>query len=98
MNPRRALRNHFLFFSACLLFSSAALAQDAAKQAVSVDLLVKGATIVSMDPNRRVLENGFLAIRGDEIIAIGPDVTATYPKGITAKQTVDATGKLIIPG
>jgi 5-methylthioadenosine/S-adenosylhomocysteine deaminase len=98
MNPCRALRNHFLFFSACLLFSSAAMAQDTAKQAVSVDLLVKGATIVTMDSNRRVLENGFLAIRGDEIVAIGQDPVATFPKGITAKQTIDATGKLIIPG
>src|ERR1700747_1885103 len=98
MNPRRALRNHFLFFSACLLFSSAALAQDAAKQAVSVDLLVKGATIVSMDPNRRVLENGFLAIRGDEIVAIGPDITAAFPKGFTAKQMIDATGQLVSTG
>ena len=37
-----------------LLLSYAASGQDAAKQAVSVDLLVKGATIVTMDANRRV--------------------------------------------
>jgi 5-methylthioadenosine/S-adenosylhomocysteine deaminase len=98
MNPLHALRNQIFFFCACLLLSSGTFAQDAAKQAVSVDLLVKGATIVTMDHNRRVLESGFLAIRGDEIIAIGSDVTATFPKGITAKQTIDATGKLIIPG
>ena len=85
MNPCRAFRNQILFLAACLLFSSAAMAQDTAKQAVSVDLLVKGATIVTMDSNRRVLENGFLAIRGDEIVAIGQDPVATFPKGITAK-------------
>ncbi len=67
MNPCRALCNNFSFFAACLLFSSTAIAQDPAKQPVSADLLVKGATIVTMDSNRRVLENGFLAIRGDEI-------------------------------
>jgi 5-methylthioadenosine/S-adenosylhomocysteine deaminase len=98
MNPRHKFRNQFFMLVACLLLSSAAIAQDAAKQSVSVDLLVKGATIVTMDSNRRVLENGFLAIRGDEIIAVGSDPAAAFPKGITAKQTIDATGKLIIPG
>jgi 5-methylthioadenosine/S-adenosylhomocysteine deaminase len=98
MKLARAFCYHLVLLTGFLLLSSAAIAQDAPKQAVSVDLLVKGATIVTMDPNRRVLENGFLAVRGDEIIAIGQDVTAAYPKGITAKQTIDATGKLIIPG
>jgi len=98
MNPRHRFRNQIFLFVACLLLSSSTLAQDAAKQSVSVDLLVKGATIVTMDANRRVLENGFLAIRGDEIIDIGQDPAATFPKGIAAKQTIDATGKLIIPG
>jgi 5-methylthioadenosine/S-adenosylhomocysteine deaminase len=81
-----------------VLLTSVAIAQDAPKQPISVDLLVKGATIVTMDSNRRVLENGFLAVRGDEIIAIGADVNAAFPKGLTAKQTIDATGRLIIPG
>src|SRR5580704_19692734 len=94
----RAFCHQFVFLAACLLLSSGALAQDAPKQSVSVDLLVKGATIVTMDPNRRVLENGFIAVRGDEIIAIGQDAAAAFPKGVTAKQTIDASGKLIIPG
>jgi len=98
MNPRHSFRNQIFFFVACLLLASAALAQDAAKQPVSVDLLVKSATIVTMDSDRRVLENGFLGIRGDEIIAIGSNAGVEFPKGITAKQTIDATGKLIIPG
>jgi 5-methylthioadenosine/S-adenosylhomocysteine deaminase len=98
MNPRHKFPNQCFMLVACLLLSSAAIGQDAAKQSVSVDLLVKGATIVTMDPNRRVLENGFLAIRGDEIIAVGQDPAAAFPKGITAKQTIDASGKLIIPG
>ena len=73
-------------------------AQDAAKQPVSVDLLVTGATIVTMDPDRRVLENGFLAVRGDQIVAIGPDAALQFPKGINAKSRIDASGKLLIPG
>ncbi len=98
MTPFRAFRNQILLLTASLLLSSATLAQDAPKQAVSFDLLVKGATIVTMDPDRRVLENGFIAVRGDEIIAIGPSAAAAFPKGLVAKETIDATGKLIIPG
>src|SRR5690242_12817552 len=98
MKFARLFCNQIILLTGFLAFSSAALGQDATKQAVSVDLLVKGATIVTMDANRRVLENGFLAVRGDEIIAVGPDATAAFPKGFTAKQTIDATGKLVIPG
>jgi 5-methylthioadenosine/S-adenosylhomocysteine deaminase len=94
----RAFCHQFVFLMGFVLLTSVATAQDAPKQSVSVDLLVKGATIVTMDSNRRVLENGFLAVRGDKIIAIGTDVNAAFPKGITAKQTIDASGKLIIPG
>ena len=94
----RAFCHQFVFLMGFVLLTSVAIAQDAPKQSVSVDLLVKGATIVTMDSNRRVLENGFLVVRGDEIIAIGADVNAAFPKGLTAKQTIDATGRLIIPG
>jgi 5-methylthioadenosine/S-adenosylhomocysteine deaminase len=94
----RAFCHQFVFLMGFVLLTSVAIAQDVPKQSVSVDLLVKGATIVTMDSNRRVLENGFLVVRGDEIIAIGADVNAAFPKGLTAKQTIDATGRLIIPG
>jgi len=98
MKPTRLFCKQTVLLISALLLACAAIAQDAAKQSVSVDLLVKGATIVTMDANRRVLENGFLAIRGDEIIAVGSDLASAFPKGITAKQTMDATGKLVIPG
>src|SRR5215470_10692033 len=98
MNPQSTCTKQFLILAASLLLSCAAVAQDTPKQAVSVDLLVKGATIVTMDPERRVIENGFLAVRGDEIVAIGQDPAATFPKGLAAKETLDANGKLVIPG
>ena len=76
-------------------------AQEPSKQAVSIDLLITGGTIVTMDPARRILEDGFLAIRGDEILAVGsgPGVAMQLaPKGMIVKQTIDALGKLILPG
>ena len=73
-------------------------AQTPAKEAVSVDLLITGGTIVTMDADRRVIENGVIAVSGDTIIAIGPKDFSFFPKGILAKQTMDAKGKLILPG
>lgn len=73
-------------------------AQTPAKEAVSLDLLITGGTIVTMDPDRRVIENGFIAVRGDTIVSMGPNAGMPFPKGVLAKQTMDAKGKLILPG
>jgi 5-methylthioadenosine/S-adenosylhomocysteine deaminase len=95
----RACRSGMFLVGSSLFFCSFANAQQAsAKEAVSFDLLVTGATIVSMDADRHVIENGFLAVRGDEIVDIGQDAALHYPKGIVAKARMDASGKLIIPG
>jgi 5-methylthioadenosine/S-adenosylhomocysteine deaminase len=62
----------------------------------SVDLLVSRATIVTMDADRHVFDDGAIAIRGDAIVAIGStkDILAKYD----TSQKIDATGKLILPG
>jgi 5-methylthioadenosine/S-adenosylhomocysteine deaminase len=60
----------------------------------SVDLLVRGGTVVTMDVNRRVLEGGAVAVRGDRIEGV-------YRAGDAlpeAKETLDASGQLVIPG
>jgi 5-methylthioadenosine/S-adenosylhomocysteine deaminase len=83
----------------CTALSATPLfAQEPAKEAVSVDLLVKGATIVTMDSERRVITNGFLAVRGDTILAVGENSAVAFPKGLQAKASINAAGKLIIPG
>jgi 5-methylthioadenosine/S-adenosylhomocysteine deaminase len=78
-----------------ILFSTFAVGQ-AVKEAVAVDLLVTGGTVVTMDGEHRVFENGVVAIRGDEIFAVGPK--SMFIKGVIAKQTIDAKGKLVLPG
>src|SRR5260370_13776315 len=84
-----------------LFLISSACAQAPSKQPVSVDLLITGGTIVTMDPSRRVLEDGFIAVRGDEIVAVGSGASATLrfaPTGIDAKLKIDARRKLMRPG
>lgn len=76
-----------------------AAAQTPAKEAVSFDLVITNATIVTMDQDRRVIE-GVIAVNGDTIAFVGTaaEFQSQTMKGHTAKQTFDAKGKLIIPG
>jgi 5-methylthioadenosine/S-adenosylhomocysteine deaminase len=61
-----------------------------------VDLLISGGTIVTMDGDRLVLEDGAVALKGEVISAVGfrTDLENRY----AAMQTIDARGKLVLPG
>jgi 5-methylthioadenosine/S-adenosylhomocysteine deaminase len=60
------------------------------------DLLITGGTVVTMDQSRRVIENGAVAIKGGEIVAVGD--SAVISRQFTARQTINALGKVVIPG
>ena len=62
----------------------------------TVDLLVVNGTLVTMDDKRRVIEDGGVAIKGGRIVAVGSrrDIIGRF----IATQTIDARGKIIIPG
>ena len=61
-----------------------------------VELLVLGGTLVSMDQERRVIQDAGVAVAGGRIVAVGTrsEIAAQY----SAAQTVEASGKLIVPG
>src|SRR6266498_552950 len=69
---------------------------DAQQRRKRVDMLVLGGTIVTMDGSRRVIENGAIAIGAGRILAVGP--RAELQSQYSAAETIDAGGKLIIPG
>jgi 5-methylthioadenosine/S-adenosylhomocysteine deaminase len=78
------------------VFARNSVAQAPPKDAASVDLLITGATIVTMDTDRRIIQNGEIAVRGDSIFALG--TAPLFPKGVAATQTINANGHLILPG
>src|SRR5215472_12465195 len=89
----------FLPLLLCIAAAGARVcAQTPSQEAVSVDLLITGATIVTMDADRRVVEGGFLAVRGDSVVAIGEQAAIAFPKGVNAARTIDARGKIVLPG
>jgi len=67
---------------------------QAAKQ--GVDLLISGGTVVTMDADRHLIEDGAVAIRGDSIVAVGKrsEIEAQY----SAPRRIDARGRLVLPG
>ncbi len=80
------------FACGCLavLFVLPALAKEKA------DLLVTGGTVITMDAQRAIIEDGAVAVRGDAIVAVGPrvEIEARYE----APKTIDARGSLVMPG
>lgn len=59
-------------------------------------LLLLHGTIVTVDPHRRIIENGGVAIEKDRIVDIGSaEETQLKHHG---KKIIDCTGKLVIPG
>ena len=60
------------------------------------DLLIRGGALVSMDPERRVFADGALGVRGNEIVFVGAQ--SELPPGANGRKSIDAAGKVIIPG
>jgi 5-methylthioadenosine/S-adenosylhomocysteine deaminase len=87
-----------LWQTLCCLILCAVLFQPAAEGAASpLDLLITGGTVVTMDAEHRVFENGFVAIRAGRIVEVG-DVAQLKAKGYTVKQTLNVPGKAVLPG
>jgi 5-methylthioadenosine/S-adenosylhomocysteine deaminase len=63
--------------------------------AESVDLLIEG-TIITMDPARRVIRDGAVAVGGDRIVAVGPatEVRERYD----APRTLGGDRRIVLPG
>ena len=59
-------------------------------------LLIAGATVLTLDDDHTIIDNGAVAIEGDSITAVGgsDDLRQRFPD----LETLDATGKAVMPG
>ena len=62
----------------------------------TADILITDGTVITMDPGRRVLEHGAIAIVGNRIAAVG--TTAELRARFHARQVIDAHRKVVMPG
>jgi 5-methylthioadenosine/S-adenosylhomocysteine deaminase len=77
-----------------LLLAGGLVAGQAAPREVS--LIVTNATVVTMDPGRRVLTSAAVAVDGREIVAV--DTAAAIAKAYRSADTIDARGDVVMPG
>ena len=82
------LRSFKLAAAACALFIAA--------RAEQADAIYTARYVVTMDPSRRLIENGAVAVRGDRIAAVGP--RAEIEKKYQAKQRFDRPDAILMPG
>src|SRR3954454_36438 len=61
-----------------------------------IDVLLTGGTVVTVDEQRRILDDGAVAVDCGRVVAVGPsaEITARYQ----AAETIDCRGKLVLPG
>jgi 5-methylthioadenosine/S-adenosylhomocysteine deaminase len=78
-----------------MIFHRAAPTSSASAPA-SVDLLVRGGTVVTMDGARHIIEDGAVAVRGGKIVAVG--TRAEVERRFAAREIIDATGRVVMPG
>ena len=73
-----------------------ALALAVALTPHSIDLVVRNGTVVTIDPGRRVIADGAVAVDKGRIVAVGPaaEIAATY----TGRDVLAAAGGIVMPG
>lgn len=104
MNSKRTTKKEKIIVFACAaMVCLGALKISAQEQALPkpanfVDLLITGGTVVTMDVDRRIIENGYVIVKGDTIVAVGEGLPRMPNGPIFARQTIDAKGALVLPG
>ncbi|MCY4623355.1 MAG: amidohydrolase family protein, partial [bacterium] len=65
------------------------------ERAPRCDLLLEGGTLVTLDPARPVVENGFVAISGGRIVGVGESSSSPEYR---ADRVISCRGRLLMPG
>ncbi|MCA9903253.1 MAG: amidohydrolase family protein [Anaerolineae bacterium] len=72
--------------------SGAALAVEAQANAVKHRTLIKGGTVITIDPNLGNFDKADVLIEGDKIAAVGPNLSADDA------EVIDASNMIVMPG
>jgi 5-methylthioadenosine/S-adenosylhomocysteine deaminase len=90
------MRIRLLTVVAALVASPIAWQTAAMRQPAAATLVIDNGIVITVDGNRRILNPGSIAINGNIIVAI--DTPANIAARYKAADTIDATGKVVMPG
>lgn len=65
-------------------------------ESLAADLLITGGTVVTMDSDDRIFDEGAIALRGERILAVGE--ARSVVRRVEARRVITARGKVILPG
>ena len=82
-------------FAVIVSFGQLSAQTGSRRKHLDIDLLILGGTVVTMDQDRNIIGDGAIAIKDGKILGIGK---AADMRGQPAKRTINAAGKVIIPG
>jgi 5-methylthioadenosine/S-adenosylhomocysteine deaminase len=68
----------------------------AQRRKTTVDIIIRGGTVVTMDGSHRIIEQGGIAIKNGRIVEVGK--TVDIDRKYAAREIVSAAGKVVIPG
>ncbi len=90
------MRIRMLAVIAALVASPVAWPSAIMRQPAPASLVISNGIVITVDGSRRVLNPGSVAINGNTIVAVDTpnNISAQY----TAADTIDATGKVVMPG
>ena len=59
-------------------------------------MFIKNGLVITLDPERRVISDGAVAIQGNRIVAVGK--TGVLEKTYGSDEAIDASRKIVMPG
>jgi 5-methylthioadenosine/S-adenosylhomocysteine deaminase len=96
MKPSRIFVRPLLVVLLACAFVNSSVAHVAAFAPRSVDLVVRGGTVVTMDERGSVFEDGAVAVERGRIVAVGK--RADIDKSYAGRETIEARGRIVMPG
>ena len=90
------MRMRMLTIVAVLIGSPIAWRTADMRQGAPATLIIANGIVVTVDGNRRILNPGSIAVNGTDIVAI--DAPAAIAARFKAADTIDAAGKVVMPG
>lgn len=79
----------------CTAIAMATFSSSSVFAVEPVDLMISDATVLTMNEKQQIYQNGVVAIRGNQIVAVGD---ASIQKKYQAKTVLDVDGDIVMPG